>query len=301
MKQKYFIISYFSLIFIFAVHAIPKSHLRVLEEVSAIRDSALPPGIISKKEVKLSIDPISREVLVKTNFAPPPMNVTEHVYLVDIQDLLRLEDYLRNLRQHFIVKVFGDLEIKPGQNTLDKAYLLYKNLKEIYLNYKAEESILNEKVRYLKRITEFALNYIQDATNEQLSKIIVERDVDIDSYNKFILLQLVQKLDEDMSEFHHAFIETLPSIFSEYDKTNHVSNLSTYQVVNKDIELSFKLTIFEKEELDIRFKRMIAICNKIVDNQDYHHIARRFDKRIEFSGSFLIQISSIAVLMCFAF
>lgn len=302
MILKLLIISFFSFVVFLKSPLSRKPIPRYLQDESdygLTRNEMLPPGVISKQEVRLEIDPITRLLTIKkSTINSVILPVIEHVYTIDIQDLLRFDDYIKNLRQHLITRLFGDLEVQLNTNKLDKSYLYYKNLKQIKENYVLQKGKIEEKVEYLKKITEFSMNFVQNATIADLSKVITQRDVDIDAYNKFILLQLLEKLDDEMGEFRRAVLEDLSEIFREYEQVNSGSNLSTYEVVNKDIEISFRLTIFEENQLTQRVNTISAICRKITDNKNYHHIAQISNQSERFSV-FLIGIHSFLLVWIF--
>ena len=246
----------------------------------------LPPGTEKVNAVEMQVDPITRQMKVVSNdFEEQTPPSVKHVYALDIQDLLRLEDYMNNLKQQFEVKVFGNLDTFQDQNQFDLAYLYYKNLRGIRNNYFSEKQKIEEKIDYLKKISEYGLGFIESATTAQLTQVIHEKTVDLDAYNKFILLQLAEKLDSEMSELYQSITQDLPNLFAEYDRINVDRNLSTYELVNKNIEISFKLTIFRESQLNQRIDLMVSICRSIDDNQDYHHLSDTSNAKIVFSTS----------------
>ena len=138
MILKLLIITFFSF-FVFLKSPVSRKPIsRYLQDESDYglkRNEMLPPGVISKQEVRLEIDPITRLLTIKKSAINSVIEpVIEHVYTIDIQDLLRFDDYIKNLRQHLITRLFGDLEVQLNTNKLDRSYLYYKNLKQIKEN-----------------------------------------------------------------------------------------------------------------------------------------------------------------------
>jgi hypothetical protein len=282
-----------------ALSSRPRLSRRMLQDQTPkAQGSFVQAGQVSTHEVKLEIDPITRELtIVKQDVPPPPIDRIEHVYTIDICDLQRVENYVKNLRAQIVAKVLGHLEVAENANRLDKAYLLYDNLRQIRANYALEKDKMDEKMEYLKKITEFALSFAQNATTADLSRVIVEKSVDIDAYNKFILLQLLEKLDSEMGELHRAVTVDLPAIFDEFDLINSHQTTSGYQIVNKNIELSFRLTIFDSNQLNHRVETISTLCRKIVDNKNYHHIAARSNPQMTFDAQTLVVWVTAILLM----
>ena len=284
----------FILIFLITFSISAKKHSRVLrklqEETRRPNSDFLPSDLKAKNAIEFKQDPLTRQMVIVSNSVKKETEQKpRRTYSLDIQDLLRIEDYLRNLKQQIISKVFGNIDVAKNETQLDKAYLFYRNLRQIRNNYNREKEKIEEKTEYLKKITEYSLNFIQGATNVQLSTVITERNVDIDSYNKFILLQLVEKLDSEMGEFQRAILEDFHAIFEEYDANNIDSKGSTFDLVNTNIGIAFKLTIFEQTNLIERIDLMSQICRKIEDNEDYHHLSKRSNSKITFYDSIFKQ------------
>lgn len=244
-------------------------------------ENLLPTGQAKSQEVQLQIDPITRKLtIVKMAVHETVEEHVEHVYTLDIGDLRRLEEYTRNLRQHINSHIFNELEVAEGANRLDLASLIYHNLPAIRRNWELERLKVIEKATYLKKITEYALSYCQNATNADLSRVISERNVDIDAYNKFILIQLIEKLDAEVGELERAVSKDLSALFDEFDANTDRPTGSAYTTVNKNIEISFRLTVFKTNQLGHRIDTILAICRKITDNEKYHHIAQRTTNRV---------------------
>jgi len=106
-------------------------------------------------------------------------------------------------------------------------------------------------------------------------------DVDLDSYNKFILVQLLEKLNDEMSQFHFSITHELSGIFKEYDQVNS-SDKPTFDLINKNIDIAFRLTMWEDVQIQKRIDFMIQLSRKIEDNENYHHLAKRNNQKLVF-------------------
>lgn len=284
MALKFVIIAALFGLFSRCTAAIQRSRGRILNEEHADEkktENLLPNGEHKGQEVQLRIDPITRKLtIVKMTVHEVQEQRVEHVYTLDIGDLRRLEEYVRNLRQHINSRIFHELEVAEGANRLDLANMIYRNLPTIRRNWELEKNKVIEKANYLKKITEYALNYCQNATNADLSRVISERNVDIDAYNKFILLQLIEKLDSEVGELERGISKDMSALFDEYDSNVDHPTGSAYTTVNKNIEISFRLTIIKTNQIGHRIDTIMAVCRKITDNEKYHHIAQRTTNRV---------------------
>ncbi len=226
-------------------------------------------------------DPITRQLVLKSNTAEAKTEEPEKEYALDIKDLYAINSYLKNLRDQIKIDVFGDIQSQPSDTKLDRGYAFYKDLTNIRNRYFASKKKINEKAGYLKKVADFAVEYTKSAPQSDLTNILSERDVDLDAYNRFILTQLVERLAEEMDAFHKAITVDMANLFDEYDKITRNKGNTMYYTIEQTSQIAFKLTIIEQLELVDRVNRMVKIRQLIMDNKFYHHISATFDKELK--------------------
>lgn len=226
-------------------------------------------------------DPITRQLILKTNVVEVKPEEPTKEYALDIKDLYSIDTYLKNLRDHIRIGVFGDIQSLPSDSQLDRGYAIYKDLTNIRNRYFTEKRKINEKADYLKKVADFAYEYTKNAPQADLTNILSERDVDLDSYNRFILTQFVERLVEEMTAFHKAITIGMADFFNEYDKVTRNKAMTVYSIIEQTSKIAFSLSIIEQNELIDRVNRMIKIRQFIMDNKFYHHISASFDKELK--------------------
>ena len=266
--------------------ATPDIRKMIEEEITEKDNSDLTktePG--SGAVYQLVEDPITRELVLKTNVVEAkPVEKTKE-YALDIKDLYAIDSYLKNIRDHIRIGVLGDIQTGPSENQFDRGYLIYKDLTNIRNRYFTEKKKINEKADYLKKVADYVLEFSKTAPPADLTNILSERDVDIDSYNRFVLIQLVERLDEEMNAFHKAITGDMAEYFDEYDKVTRNKALTVYSIIDQTSKIAFNLSIIEQNELIDRVNRMIKIRRLIIDNKYYHHISASFDQELKTSSA----------------
>lgn len=260
------------------------------------------PNIITFKAVT---DPLSRKVLLKREEVPeknlqekeidaekaiiPNVTLDEsgkptygpaNPSNFDIKDVDNLDNDIMRYIKVMKYDIMLNLKTSISQSEIDHSYLIYKNLAKIKDNYFINKPTLRAKVTRLRDVTSFALDYAKEATKSQMKNLITAADVELDEYNKKILIALLDRLDQQTQKLWESTYTDLEDQMQELEKIHADAQMTPANKLSRLIECSLKLAIFEKdivEEGTTQIKGLIAL---IIDNPKYHHLTQGFSESL---------------------
>ena len=194
----------------------------------------------------------------------------------DIKDIENLEtDIMRYLK---LIKYDILLNLKTSilVSAIDQSYLMYQNMAKIRDNYFINKPILRASITRIRNVTSFALMYAKEATKTQLKQLITAQDVELDEFNKKILIALLERLDIQAKKTWESTYIDLENLMQEIEKVYSDLQMTPANKLSRLIEFSMKLTNFEREVVDDGTNQMKGLIALIIDNPKYHHLTLGF-------------------------
>lgn len=229
-----------------------------------------------------------------------PSYMPSNAQKFDIKDVDRLDDDIMAYLKVIKYDVLLNLRTSIKQTAIEHSYLIYKNLTRIVDTYFMRKPILRAKVTRLRDITSFALQYAKDASVAQMKQLITAADVELDEYNKKMLIALLERLDAQAEKIWESTYIELEELMQETDRIREDPQMTASNKLSKLIESSFKLAIFQQEIVEDGTYQMKGLVSLIVDNPKYHHLTQGFSAVLKIKAKACIMnllIASLTLLL----
>lgn len=194
----------------------------------------------------------------------------------DIKDIDNLDTDIMRYVKVTKYDILLNLRTSINVSGMDHSYLIYQNMSKIKDNYFIYKPLLRAKATRLRDVTSFSLGYAREATKVQLKQLITAKDVELDEYNKKILIALLERLDEQARKIWESTYIDLENLMQEVEQVYEDTIMTPANKLSRLIEFSIRLAGFEKETVSDGTNQMKGLIELIVDNPKYHHLTMGF-------------------------
>ena len=253
-------------------------------KVLLIKES-VPEKTIEEKEIEAEKAIIPNVSLDESgNATYSPLDSSK----LDIKDIDGLDDDIMNYLLSIKYDILLNLKTSISTTAIDHSYLIYRNISHIKDNYFINKPILRERVSRIRDVTSFAVEYAKEATKEKLKQLITAQDVELDEYNKKILIALLERLDKKAEKLWEATYNDLDRLIKNLEHAYQDQHATPANKLSHMIEYSLKLAVFEKEVVDDITNQMKGLIALVTDNPKYHHLTKRYTGSLPLKASISI-------------
>lgn len=246
----------------FKFHTDPISRKVVVEKIDGDRT-------LTKKEIEQEVE---KENINNVDIGNPnrPIYSPPLAKNIEIGDVKGLQALLESFG-HFIDKnIFLNIESQFSINEVNYSYLIYKDIDKIRENYFKQKVTTRSKITKIRNIVDFAYKYAQSDDPEHMKQLVSQHDVDLDEFNKRVLIKLLEKLNEEITKLWEAIYIDLDNQMNHIEKILDDPNMAPTTKCGNLIEASLELTLFIKEKLHNGIEKMVKIRKLIMNNPKYH-------------------------------
>lgn len=194
-----------------------------------------------------------------------------------IQDLTKVGGIARDMRDAFKEKIVGGLQNKLMLNKLEISYEVYEDINEVRKKYHFYEDSIDENSQDFFNLIDFLTNYI---SNSELDPIVVSaldsKGIDLDKENHELLMELMQKLDDEVKRFSRELMITFKTYITELDTLHYNQDMKDFDKVKQMVEIGSNMSLFENNVIEKISKNIGELTTLAINNPRYHHLSNAF-------------------------